>query len=555
MSLTKVSYSMISGAPANVLDFGAVGNGVADDSVAIQAALNSGAREVVIPSICLITAKLTINASIKVTGPGGLKRNTVGPGSPSSVGAGAVFEINADNVEINGVRFIGSQAGSTITTVNYADAVIWVPGVNSTDPLYNIKVLNCYMDGFAGIAVDIRYTENAQVENNTILNCGYAAIIYESVINGNVTNNIIDNIGAGSGAVNYYGISLSRDPNGTLVTDLPTTNVIVSGNQVSNVFDWTGLDCHAAYKCQYVNNVVTGCPIGINIQYDATSGTSPSPAKDILVDGNIIYGHATLNKNRAGIISLGIFPTDPNENITITNNILVGCGTWGGGGAPVAGSIGLLDTKFGVVTNNTIEKSIRFGISILNVTTDCLIEGNTVNGVIAGAAVGIYLPTVLTDLARVKIANNNFTNQTGDSNYDGTYGISYQGTSSTTVFSQNRMPAALTGKLYRASDGTTNVYTDLSWELEEESIYYPFVAAGGAPTESAGNLASQFRRLPNTTGTYILSAFAATTNAAVGATPTGSPPTSITLTKYDGTNISGGTYNISFSLRGVYWSN
>jgi hypothetical protein len=39
MSLTKVSYSMITGAPVNVLDFGAVGNGVADDTTAINNAI------------------------------------------------------------------------------------------------------------------------------------------------------------------------------------------------------------------------------------------------------------------------------------------------------------------------------------------------------------------------------------------------------------------------------------------------------------------------------------------------------------------------------------
>jgi hypothetical protein len=38
MSLTKVSYSMINGAPVNVLDFGADPTGVADSAVAIQAA-------------------------------------------------------------------------------------------------------------------------------------------------------------------------------------------------------------------------------------------------------------------------------------------------------------------------------------------------------------------------------------------------------------------------------------------------------------------------------------------------------------------------------------
>ena len=40
MSLTKVTYSMISGAPVNVLDFGADPTGLTDSSAAIQAAIN-----------------------------------------------------------------------------------------------------------------------------------------------------------------------------------------------------------------------------------------------------------------------------------------------------------------------------------------------------------------------------------------------------------------------------------------------------------------------------------------------------------------------------------
>jgi hypothetical protein len=72
MALTKVSYSMITGAPANVLDFGADPTGVANSQPAIQAAINSGAVEIIIPSgTYRLNSGLTIsknNAVKKISG-------------------------------------------------------------------------------------------------------------------------------------------------------------------------------------------------------------------------------------------------------------------------------------------------------------------------------------------------------------------------------------------------------------------------------------------------------------------------------------------------------
>lgn len=80
MSLTKATYSMIEGAQVNVLDFGATGDGVTDDSTAIQAAFDHVDANA-IPSVYLptVTENYLVQTPVYLEQPGVLVQGSKGP--------------------------------------------------------------------------------------------------------------------------------------------------------------------------------------------------------------------------------------------------------------------------------------------------------------------------------------------------------------------------------------------------------------------------------------------------------------------------------------------
>ena len=546
MALTKVHNRMIDGASANVMDYGAVGSGTTDDTAAIQAALGSGAASVYIPDGTYLVTALTVTSAMKIHGEGKLIRN--------AVASSYMLSISVSNVTIDGISFDGDGAGSTISATNQSEGAIIAYGTDSTAPVVNINVRNCKIDGVAGFGIRMNYVSNCRIENNLIDNCGYAGALCLSAIDTVITKNKIDNINSSSGATNWYGISLTRDATQTTSVSARSTNCIVSNNIVSNVIQWTGIDMHAAYKCIVTDNKVYYCRDGIYAQYDSSTEANKQPSEDVIISNNIVEGRVTASENGLGIASLGLAAL-PNQRITISNNTLVGCGSYSASN----GALYISSTDHAEVKNNVAEKCIRVGIGISGTTRYCTIQGNKINGVKAGASSAFYVYEDHTNLTAITFADNVFVNTTGDSNYTPALGIFYVTGGNEVVHIKNRI-YTLSGTNYIQKTGpVNNLYTDLAWELEAETIQFTYTTTGGAATETLGSQLSLFRRIPNTSGTFIYRIFVSfdnlTTDPEIAIRGNNGSIYTPLIYTVDGTNIgaSKSIANVTYKLEGVYW--
>lgn len=117
MSLTKATYSMIEGAPVNILDFGAVGDGVTDCTSAIQAALDTK-RAVFIPEgSYLVSSTLFYYSTQRVFGLGDKSeiKSTIS-GSNVLENAERIFNTNLHDFRIAGS---GNETGGIRVTEGF----------------------------------------------------------------------------------------------------------------------------------------------------------------------------------------------------------------------------------------------------------------------------------------------------------------------------------------------------------------------------------------------------------------------------------------------------
>ena len=160
MSLTKVSYSMITGEVVNVLDFGAVGDGVTNDQPAVQAALTylfaNGKNTLYFPDghfyfAAPLTVTFTTGRSLRIIGTScaGMTSGNTPPGGTRISGASGIESlILLTNAVLTTPYFFGFECANINFFQTSTGAVCAIKNLVGNGPNRPFTVKNCNFYGF-----------------------------------------------------------------------------------------------------------------------------------------------------------------------------------------------------------------------------------------------------------------------------------------------------------------------------------------------------------------------------------------------------------------------
>jgi len=231
MSLTKASYSMITGAPANVLDYGADPTGIADSTTAIQAALTASSMVYIPAGTYKVTSTLTMQSVYQ-------KQSVL-------IGAGFGFTI---------LNWAGSTSGTMLTN-----------STRSSLRIEGLSFVNTVAQGTTSCIVATGGFEYGEIKNCRF--SGFNAAISMGTLTGSdsyfntITENLIESCGYG-----VYMLATGSLPcNSNWITrnkfNNVTNGIYVAGGAITCDFsynDFEGTTTNGIYAeandCTFINN-------------------------------------------------------------------------------------------------------------------------------------------------------------------------------------------------------------------------------------------------------------------------------------------------------------
>ena len=423
----------------SVKDFGAVGDGVADDTTKIQAALNSGAGTVYFPEGTYpVSSALTLPSNITLTGDG------VGNTKLTVVGTGVnniLYAVNRQNIKISDIWFYGNSQSSGSGN---GLAIFFYQNSSATEIGGNFRIENCRFENFKG-----DYWVYV-VNDNTTFNI---ANIY---VNNNSFKSFPGNARNGATtAVPSTCVSVQGSTSGAEVTDVFVTNNSADCEHIKSfLLIWQG-----AHRVLAQGNSVFNVGLGAGISNDAGSyafmaydSSGLNVPYDIVIDGNLIDGArscdtvgTTLPKggivlnscyniqivgNEFASIATNGVHWQPGTALGVSANIIVSGNTFRDNAIGVKFLSYLFDSN-GLNINGNTFIDCTFGVQVQTISNTVQISGLSVVGNhIVSTVAASYGISIRSDDGFFKVSNakisGNYVKTAG-------YGIYWRGTGPTTV--------------------------------------------------------------------------------------------------------------------------
>ena len=397
----------------SVKDFGAVGDGVANDTVAIQSAVTACAgKALYFPAgTYLVSSAITLVSNIHIYGAGQeVSKILVEGSSDINIFVGVnVTQISMSDLWLYG-NSVSSGSGSGFAFYIYQNT-------SATSSGQDYRVNRCRFDNFKGDYWVRILNENVTYPLNNIF-------ITENLFN-SYTGNARDgsNSGVPSTCISIYGSTAGAF----------TTNVIIENN-IANCYyiksfcllwqgvQWANVSNNIINQCGVSSQITDNCGAYAIMAYDSSSLNVP---KNITINNNLING----------VRSCGFYGAAA-ENLTITNNRILNQTDTVSSSLP-KGAIVLNGCSYSLISDNYIDTCV-FGIAwvtdnqsaheagllidsnkiynsgvnaiVLNVayqaTSDISITNNLITGGCASSYM-IYLNTASTGtIYRLNILNN-----------------------------------------------------------------------------------------------------------------------------------------------------
>lgn len=350
--------------------FGAVGDGVANDTVAVQAAINAagaaGGGVVYFPEGTYLVSTLTMSSpNVRLIGSG--IRSTIIKKSASTATTQAIL-ITANYCGVSALTIQGASVNSFVTD----EYGIKVQGTSDAVRVTNTDIDNVEIYDIGHSGVYAIYGQYVTVSRCKVHNCGYLGIGFWSTDYASALSNECYTFTPGT-AGNAYGIAFSHTPG---ATQGKYGHCI--GNYIRDVSVWEGIDTHGYTHLTISNNTIYQCKRGIVAGIDATN---------LYIPHYCIMSNNTIDATGLGTIQEAIVHAGNSGGVkaiggvisgnTITNHKAIST-DWG--------AITVYETNGCAITGNVISNSDGVAINLYQNNTEVLVSGNVINGIVAGLA-------------------------------------------------------------------------------------------------------------------------------------------------------------------------